>query len=218
MPFLPLLILAVVAMIAIVVLRLVRVHFGRTPLPDGRGRRLFFLAFLVVPPLALGALIQPASATDQLRGVSYVFVYGGMLAGITGLMWAAALLVRRFVPGRSRLPLLLALIGHEADRDDIPANPPVTTQLAASLALVDRANAVFPRGREFPAQVDRTGFRSFWDALDAATLTLEGQIADDHRLGLGVAHTATVTATDARSRLTTLRSLAVGQGQAWAGA
>ena len=48
----------------------------------------------------------------------------------------------------------------------------------------------FPRGLAFPGQVDRADFREAWDALDGATRTLEGDIADDRRLGLGIATAA----------------------------
>jgi hypothetical protein len=113
--------------------------------------------------------------------------------------------------------LLLALVGSEGDLDDAPFNPPTTAKLAEILALVDRANAIFPRGPEFPVQINREGFRFAWDALDSATGTLEGQIADDYRLGLGVARAAEATAEDARSRLDSLRRFAVVNGQAWAG-
>ncbi len=81
------------------------------------------------------------------------------------------------------------------------------------MALVDRRNATFPRGVEFPAEVDRVGFRSDWDALDAATRALEGRMAEDRRLGLGVASAAMATALDARSRLDTLSRLATGRGR-----
>ena len=54
MPVLQLLVLAVLSMVGLAALRLVRVHLGRTPLPDGRGRRLFLIAFVIVPPLVLG--------------------------------------------------------------------------------------------------------------------------------------------------------------------
>jgi len=77
---------------------------------------------------------------------------------------------------------------------------------------------VFPRGREFSEEVDRAGFRTAWDSLQAATARLEGDIADEHRLGRPVASAAMASAADARSRLDTLRSLAAGHGQAWAGA
>lgn len=92
----------------------------------------------------------------------------------------------------------------------------MTAKLAESVALVDRANAVFPRGHDFPLQIDRSSFRFAWDALDAATGTLEGRIADDHRIGLAVASAAVATADDARSRLDTLRSHAISRGQVWA--
>jgi len=114
--------------------------------------------------------------------------------------------------------MLLALVGREADLDDLPFDPPVTARLAESVALVNRANLVFPRGPEFPAQIERSGFRASWDSLDAATTTLEDRIAEDRRLGLGVASDVMATAKDARSRLDTLRRLAVEHGQAWAAA
>jgi hypothetical protein len=88
--------------------------------------------------------------------------------------------------------------------------------LVESVALVGRANVAFPRGPEFAAQIDRVGFRVDWDALDAATATLEVQIADDRRSGVGVASSATAMAQDARSRLDTLRRLAGDHGQVWA--
>jgi soluble lytic murein transglycosylase-like protein len=93
---------------------------------------------------------------------------------------------------------------------------PLTAPLAESQSFVDVANAVFPRGPKFPAQVDRPDFRAAWDALDAATRTLEGRIADDEGRGLGVASSATASAEDARGRLETLRTLASDGGQAWA--
>jgi hypothetical protein len=92
----------------------------------------------------------------------------------------------------------------------------MTVKLAESAARVDRANAVFPRGSDFPAEISRAGFRDAWDALDAATGTLEGRILDDRGLGLAVASGATAIATDARSRLDTLRRLALDNGQVWA--
>jgi hypothetical protein len=143
-------------------------------------------------------------------------LYGVMLGGLTVLMWIAALVVGR-VAGRTRR-LLLALVGNEGDADVIPVDPPITARLAESVAFVDHANAVFPRGLEFPHQVDRPGFRADWTTLDAATRTLEGVISNDFRIGLGVASAATATAADARSRLNTLRGLAVAHGQAWVGA
>jgi hypothetical protein len=81
------------------------------------------------------------------------------------------------------------------------------------MAVVDRTNAVSP-GPEFPAQVDCADFDSAWEALDVATTTLERRIADDLRLGLGVACAATTTAADARGRLDTLRSISLSRGLA----
>jgi len=216
MPLQQILILAVGAMIGLATLRVVREHMGRTPLPAGRGRRLFVLAFVFLPPIALGALTQPAGSSGQLGGVASVPLYAIILAGLVILMSLVAQVLQRVTMGRSRRLLMLALVGNEGDPDDLPFDRPVTTKLAESVAIVDRANDAFPRGPEFPAQVDRVGFRRAWDALDAATTVLEGRIQDDIRLGLGVAIAARATAKDARSRLDTLRSLAVAGGQDWA--
>ena len=209
-----LLVLAVAAMTLLATLRLVRVHYGRTPLPDGRGRLLFMLAFVLAPPLALGTLTQPADSVAQLRGVAWVSLYTIVLAGLVILMWVAALVVSLAPPSRARRMLVLALMGSEGDPLE-EADPPLTARLAESMALVDRTNAVFPRGPEFQAQVERSGFRPAWDALDAATRVLESQMADDYRLGLGVGSAAATTSRDARSRLNTLRGSAVAQGQAF---
>jgi hypothetical protein len=198
-----LLMLAIAAMVGLAAVRLIRVHYGRTPLPEVRGMRLLIIAFLIAPVIILGAF-------------SSVATYVGILLALVVVMWIAAVVVQVVARGRIRPLLLLALVGNEGDPEDVPFNPPVTARLAESVALVDRANAVFPRGHEFPLQVDREGFRFAWDALDDATGTLEGRIADDHKLGLAVASEAAATAEDARSRLDTLRRLAVDRGQAWA--
>ena len=211
-------VLAVAAMIGLAALRMTRVHFGRSPLPEGKGRLLFMLGFVIVPPLVLDRLIAPGSTASQIGGAPSVLLYGVILVALAILMWIAALIAGLAAPRRARPLLLLALTGHQADPGDAPFDPPVTAQLAASVALVDRANAVFPRGPGFAAEIQRPGFRVGWDALDAATTALESQIADDNRLGLGAASGARATARDARSRLDTLRRLAVGEGQAWAGA
>lgn len=215
MSLLQLLILAMVATIGLAAWRLARVNLGRTPFPEGRVRFLFVLAFVVVPPLALGALIGPAATAGPLRGAASVPLYVVIVAALAILMAIAAQVTRRIVPGRSRRFLLIALIGSDGGSGDVPIDPPLTARLTESVAIVDTANAAFPRGPEFPAQIDRTGFRAAWDTLDAATATLEGRIADESRLGLGVASVARATARDARSRLDTLRSLAVDHGQAW---
>ena len=93
----------------------------------------------------------------------------------------------------------------------------MTAKLAESVVVVDRANARF---REAPGSRPGlpAGFRDDWDEPDVATRTLEGRIDDDYRLGLSVASTARATASDARSRLDTLRRLALDDGQAWAAA
>jgi hypothetical protein len=98
----------------------------------------------------------------------------------------------------------------------MPSNPDVTVRLAEILAMVKTADAAFPRGRDFPKQIDRPGFRADWDELDEATRALERQMADDRRNYRGVAAAAVDRAEDARGRLETLRSLALGSGQLWA--
>ena len=59
---------------------------GRTPLPEGRGRRLFLLAFVVVPPIALG-------------GISALPTYVAIIAALAILMWIAAMLVGQVAHG-----------------------------------------------------------------------------------------------------------------------
>ena len=215
MPLMQLLVLATVAMVGLAALRLARVHVGRSPLPNGRGRRLFLLGFVIVPPLVLGTLTLPAASTSTLGGIPSVPPYIAIVGCLVFLMWIAAVIIRLVSNGRTGQLARLALVGSEADPYDVQVDPPVTATLAASMVAVDRLNARFPRGPEFPRQVARTGFRDDWDALDGATRTLEGGIADDHRLGLVVASSAKATATDARSRLETLRRLADDHGQAW---
>src|SRR5439155_5800531 len=90
MSLLQLLILAVAAMIGLGALRLTRVHLGRTPLPDGRGRLPFFLAFVAVPPIVLAVLIGMAPTEGLLRGGPSVLPYLAVLAGVWMVMWAAA--------------------------------------------------------------------------------------------------------------------------------
>lgn len=198
---LQLLVLAVVSMVALAILRVARVRFGRTPLPDGRGRRLFLFGFVVVPPLAVGALIPPTSDEDQLIAVAALPVYVAMLAGVVLVMAIAGFSIGRLTHSpRSRLARL-ALIGSEDDPAYMPSNPAVTAGLAEILARVKAADAAFPRGRDFPKQIDRPGFRADWDELDGATRALERQIADDRRNYRGVADVATNQAADARGRL-----------------
>lgn len=213
-----LIILTAAVMLAVLaVSRLVRVQRGRAPHPEGKARLPFILAFLLLPPIVIEVVVlRPATSATQLHIVESVLLYIGALVLFSVLMGVAALIVRQVVPGRSRPLLLLALVGSEADPDDVPFDPALTPELAEDVGLVDTANAAFPRGPEFAAQIDRDGFRVRWDALDAATGRLESQIADDHRLGVVVASTALATARDARSRLDTLHRFAVDGGQAWA--
>jgi hypothetical protein len=202
---LQLIVLGIVAMAGLATLRVVRVRRGLTPLPDGRGRRLFQIAFVVVPPIALA-------------GIGALPMYVVIIAALVILMWIASLIIGLVANSRTSRLLRLALAGREENLDDVRVDPKVTAGLAESVRVVDRANSVFPRGPAFPVQISRAGFRDDWDVLDGATRTLEGRIADDHRLGLAVASAATATASDARSRLDTLRRLAGDQGQAWAAA
>ena len=212
---LELVLVAVIAMIGLAILRLVRMRMGRTPLPEGKARALFLVAFLVVPPVSLKALLQPSSG-PALGVITWVPVYGLLLALLLVLMTITAMIVERVVHSRWRRPLMLALVGSEGDPEDVPFDPPLTSRLTECMALVDRRNAVFPRGLAFPGQVDRADFHEAWDALDDATRTLEGGIAADRRLGLGIATAASATALDARGRLDTLLRLANdGRASAW---
>ena len=211
MSLMPLIVLAVVAMICLVALRLVRVHFGRSPLPDGHGRRLFLLGFVLVPPIVLGALV-PSDSLPQLA------IYVAILALLVSLMWLVAQIVFYVLPGPRGQLVRLALTGRQVQPEDEPFDPPITARLAAIVAGVDRANVAFARGTGFPEQIHRSGFRDTWDTLDAATVTLERGIADDQRLGLGAASGARAIAADARARLNTLRGLAIADGQTWVAA
>jgi len=216
MPLPQLILLGIVAMVGIATLRVLRVRRGLTPLPDGRAHRLFQIGFLVIPPVVLGVFTQPPPPANQLWGLGAVPAYVAIIAVLASLMWIASQVIGEVAHGRSARLARLALAGHEGDAAHDHVNPPVTVKLAESLRVVDRANAVFPRGAAFPAVVSRAGFREDWETLDGATSALEGRIADDHRLGLAVSSAATKTADDARSRLDTLRRLAGDQGQAWA--
>jgi hypothetical protein len=216
-PVLQLLVLAVLSMVGLAALRLIRVHLGRTPLPDGPGRRLFLLGFVIVPPLLLGVLIQPATAAGPARGIAFLPIYVGALAVLVILMAIAAFVIGSLVHSRTGRLARLALVGVEADpARDIPTDPPITAQLAKAVGICDRANAAFPRGAAFPAQVDRAGFRADWETLDVATGSLERSIASERLLAIGVAATAEATARDARNRLDSLRRIAAQSGQAWA--
>ena len=202
---LQLIVLGIVAMAGLAMLRVIRVHRGLTPLPDGRGRRLFLLGFVVVPPIALA-------------GIGALPMYVAIVAALAILMWIASQVIGLVANSRTSWLLRLALAGRQENLDDVRKDPAVTAALAESVRVVDRANAVFPRGPAFPVEVSRAGFRDDWDVLDGVTRTLEDRIADEHRRGLAVGSAATRTASDARSRLDTLRRLAGDQGQIWAAA
>ena len=204
-------------LVLLAVSRVVRVRSGRSVHPEGRARLLFLLALLFLPAIIVEVvLLRPVTSAAQLHIVESELVYLAALAVFSLLMGIAALVAQLAVHGRLRPLLLLALVGSEPDPNDVPFDPALTPELAESVAEVDQANAVFPRGPEFAAQIDRPGFRSDWDALETATEALEGRIADDQRLGVAVASSAKAAALDARGRLDTLRRLAGEEGQAWA--
>ena len=211
-----LIVAAAVMLVAVAVSRVVRVHYGRSPQPEGRARILFLLTLVFVPPIVLEVVHNPTGAEGQLHGIESVVLYLFALAGFAILMGIATLIVRLVVRGRARPILMLALAGSQPEPDDVPLDAALTPDMAESVELVDVANAVFPRGPEFAEQVDRPGFRAAWDSLDVATTALEEQIAEKRRLGVGVAYRAVDTARDARSRLNTLRRIAADEGQAWA--
>jgi hypothetical protein len=206
--------LAVLSMAALAALRVTRVRLGRSPLPEGRGRRAFLVAFVVVPPIAFAALNQPAIGALGL--VVAVLTYIGILAIVVAVTAMVALTIGDVRPTEAGRLARVALIGSVDDRNESRFDPPMTPQLANDVATVHTANLAFPRGPAFSAQVDRPDFQADWEALDDATRTLERQIAEDYLLNVGVAFEAARTAGDARSRLDALRRLAFEHGQAWA--
>jgi hypothetical protein len=216
MPLQQLFVLAIASMVFLAVLRVVRVHFGRTPHPEGIAKLLFGLAFVVLPPIALVTLTDPGGGSGLLAGLAWVPLFAIMLVGLLIVMRVAGAVAAAVAPRPVRRILLLALAGSEGDLYDVPFNPPVTPRLAAIVALVDRTNAVFPRGMAFRDEIDRSGFRASWDALDTATCTLEEAMAEENQHGRGIPSTVAACAGDARSRLHTLRQFAVDAGQSWA--
>ncbi|HLX34171.1 MAG TPA: hypothetical protein VKR30_02895 [Candidatus Limnocylindrales bacterium] len=215
MPILQLLVLAVVAMACLAAVRLVRVRNGRSPLPEGALRFPILAVFVILPPLVVGALADQRGS-GRILGLEFLPFYLALLAGAWLVMSGVGAVVTQFAHGRVARLVSLALSGTEVDPDDVPTNAPLTPQLASSVASVNTANGAFPRGPEFPKQVDRSGFRGYWEALDSATDELERRIAEDGRLGLGVNSVAKDTAEDARSRLAMLRRMAGDAGQLWA--
>ena len=164
-----LIVLAGVMLVALAVMRVLRVRRGRAPHPSGKARPLFIVAFLLVPPLVLEVATNPNAEAGQLHGIESLLVYWAALIGGVIVMGILALIVHYIAPARFRRTLTLALVGSEGSPDDVPFDPAMTGQLAERVALVERRNAVFPRGHDFPAQVGRSGFREDWDALDDAT-------------------------------------------------
>ena len=56
---LQLFIVGVLSMTGFAILRVIRVRGGHDPLPEGPARTAFILGFLFIPPLVLGAVLQP---------------------------------------------------------------------------------------------------------------------------------------------------------------
>jgi hypothetical protein len=211
-----LVVLAVVIAAAVLVLfavsRVLRVRAGMDARADGWKFWALFAAVLIVPPIALAVLAGPSSGRDDTRVIDAVVAYFAAVGVLAIGMGVVALLIRQFAPAGSQPTLMLALIGREARASDVPVNPAMTPELAASVALVEQRNAAFVRGPGFVEQTSMPGFAADWDALDEATRGLEKLIAERIALGAGVAQSATATAADARSRLETLRQAAAPGG------
>lgn len=214
-----LLVLTAAAMLAVLaVTRVVRVRRGLSPHPAGKARVPFVLAFLFLPPVVVEVVVlRPATSAEQLHIIESVLVYLGALVLFAIAMALAGLVARLIAPVRMRRILFVALVGSEADPYDLPLIPKLSTRLAKRIGAVERANAAFPRGPSFPDEIDRSGFREDWDALDSATTSLEDGIAEDLKLGVPVPYVAIDTARDARSRLDSLRRLALDEGRPWPG-
>jgi len=209
-----LLLAAIAAFVGLAGLRIFRVRTHRDA-PGGLWRIGFVAAFLLVPPVVLYVVAAPKSGpgTGDLLGAVALYVLVSALLWL--LTWIAALLAARFAPIERRPMLLLALVGRDTS-SLVAFDPPMTGALSSDVQRVEELNAAFPRGPAFIGQASLPGFRSTWDALDSATSALEGDIAEQRRLGLGVAERAIATASDARGRLDSLRRDAVAMGQAWA--
>ena len=162
--FQQLFIVAVLAVAAVVVLRLVQALRGRALDPRGQG-----------PPLARRLPRRAADGARRRhpagprRRIARGRVLDPDLRGDRGHPQAGADDRggrRRQRPARpvaatarcSRSPAATGIV----TRSRHPR--PVTPRLAERIALVDRTNAAFPRGVDFPAQVDRADFDSAWGA------------------------------------------------------
>ena len=162
--------LFVLAVIAIA--RVARFRSGREPLPSGWRAYSLALALLIIPPLVLQAIVNPAQARGDLGGFGSVILYIAFVAALWLLSRLSAPAIARLVPIDRRPLILLALTGREPS-GAVAFDPPMTGAIADQVALVDARNADFPRGTAFMYQVDLPGFQSNWDALDAATRSLE---------------------------------------------
>lgn len=210
-------ILTAVAVLALFALmRVARVRAGREARPDGLAMVALVVAALFVPVIAFFMLVGSTPKTGQADAVAASFTYLLSFGLLLVAMAVVASLVARYAPPSVRPTLLLALVGKEASALDVRVDPPITPELRERVALVDTANSAFPRGGAFLTQTDLPGFEAAWNSLDGATRDLESLISASIAAGTGVASVATATATDARSRLETLRRAAAVGGQAWA--
>ena len=162
---------------------------GRTSLPEGKARALFLIAFVVLPPVALKAVLQPSAGAGARRADvgPHVWPAPGPRPGPDDH--------RRHDRRAPRAqPMAAAPDGGAGRQRRRSRGRPVESPVDDEADRVHRArrpaNAVFPRGLAFPGQVDRADFHEAWDALDDATRSLEGGIAADRHLGLGIATAA----------------------------
>ena len=110
--FLQLFIVGVVSMAGLAILRVLRVRAGHDPLPEGRGADgLHSWASCFIPPLVLGAVLQPPPGGAPLGGIFWVPVYALILGLLKVVMTLAAALVEGVARGRTP-----AAPAHRADR------------------------------------------------------------------------------------------------------
>ena len=214
MSFQLLLILAAAAAFATIALLRVYAVRSHRDLPDGLVRIASIVVLLLAPPIVLQVLFAP-TGEGAMNLASAILLYGVAFAVIWLVMLLGAQLVARFAPKKHRSVLLLAMTGRDTS-GIVPFDPAMSTEFAETVKQVDQLNGTFPRGRAFIEQPALPGFRSAWDALDAATRKLETEIGEQRRLGLGVSEHALESATDARARLDSLRQAATNSGVAWA--
>lgn len=204
------------ALAAIAVGRVWRVRSGRDARPDGLRLILVLLAVLIIPPIVLAILAGPPASRGQSPALDAgVAFFVAMILLATG-MAVAGMLARRFAPESARANLSIGLTGREPSAYDVKSDPPLTAALQAGVNDVNAQNAAFPRGSAFLDMQTKPGFEAAWQSLDTSTRTLEGQISESLSTGIAVSSIASDTATDARSRLETLRRAAAAGGQVWA--